>query len=247
LNESGEPTHELRSFGRRRGRTFTARQAALLADVLPGVALNLSEAPPVSVPSLFSKPVEKVWLEIGFGGAEHLLWQAKHHPGVGLIGCEVFEDGVVKALSGIKADGLDNVRIYGDDARDLLRWLPPASLERVFILFPDPWPKKRHVKRRLVSPALLTLLARAMGPGGELRIATDIGDYARTMLLALSRHPEFVWMAKGPQDWRVRPEDWPETRYEAKAKAVPRRCYYFRFGVKGVRPDPATIGLPSAS
>lgn len=246
-SESVEPTQELRSFGRRRGRTLTARQASLLSDALPRFALNLCDAPPASLPSLFPSPVKKVWLEIGFGGAEHLIWQASEHRDVGLIGCEVFADGVVKALSGLEAAGLDNVRIHGDDARDLLRWLPPGSLDRVFILFPDPWPKKRHVKRRLVSPALLSLLARAMAPGAELRIATDIGDYARTMLLALSQHPEFVWMAKGPQDWRVRPPDWPETRYEAKAKAVPRRCYYFRFAVKGVCPDPATIGLPSAS
>ena len=188
-----------------------------------------------------------MWLEIGFGGAEHLLWQASRHPGVGLIGCEVFEDGVVKALAGIEQNDLNNVRLYTDDARALLRWIPAGSLDRVFILFPDPWPKKRHVKRRLISPAFLGSLARAMAPGGELRIATDIGDYARTMMLALREHPEFAWTAERPRDWRERPPDWPETRYEAKAKAAGRRCYYLRLAVGRGRPESATIGLPSAS
>jgi tRNA (guanine-N7-)-methyltransferase len=113
--------------------------------------------------------------------------------------------------------------------RDVLRWLPEASLQRVFILFPDPWPKKRHVKRRLVSATLFGLLARTMAPGAELRIATDIGDYARTMLLAAREHPGFVWQACGPEDWRRRAADWPATRYEGKAIAEGRRCYFFRF------------------
>lgn len=234
--DGAEPAHELRSFGRKRGRALSARQAKLLADTLPRVGLTLADPPPPQLAKLFVRPVEKVWLEIGYGGAEHLLWQAGQHRDTGLIGCEVFEDGVVKALAGIESAGLDNVRLYADDARELLRWLPPACLERVFILFPDPWPKKRHVKRRLIQPAFLAMLARVMAPGGELRIATDIGDYARTMLLALRQHPEFVWTAKGPRDWRERPADWPETRYEAKGKAAARRCYYFRLVLSGGAP-----------
>ena len=138
-----------------------------------------------------------MWLEIGFGGAEHLVWQARHNPHAGLIGCEVFADGIVKAVAAIEEQALGNVRLYPDDARDLLRWLPEASLARVFMLFPDPWPKKRHVKRRLVTRALLDLLARAMAPAAELRVATDIGDYARTILLAARGHPAFVWQASG--------------------------------------------------
>jgi len=190
--------------------------------------------------------VSQVWLEIGFGGAEHLVWQARHNPHVGLIGCEVFEDGVVKALAAIEDQALTNVRLCTWDARELLRWLPEGSLKRVFILFPDPWPKKRHVKRRLVSRALLDLLARAMAPGAELRIATDIGDYARTILLAAASHPGFLWQAAGPEDWRTRGPDWPETRYEAKAIDEGHRCYFLRF-FRRMRPEDATIPLPAQS
>jgi len=170
-----------------------------------------------------------VWLEIGFGGAEHLMWQAGQNPTVGLIGCEVFEDGVVKALANIEERGLNNVRLAVEDARNVLRWLPESSLARVFVLFPDPWPKKRHSKRRLVAGHLLRLLLRAMAPGAELRISTDIGDYARTILLAAREFPGLAWQASGPENWRVRTSDWPPTRYEGKALAEGRRCYFFRF------------------
>jgi len=230
LGPAGEtPPAELRSFGRRRGRRLSARQTSLLNEALPRLALDLTGAPPHALPALFSAPVAQVWLEIGFGGAEHLVWQARHNPDVGLIGCEVFADGIVKAVSAIEEQALSNVRLYADEARDLLRWLPEVSLARVFILFPDPWPKKRHVKRRLVTRSLLDLLARAMAPGAELRIATDIGDYARTILLATQGHPAFVWQAAGPRDWRERRADWPQTRYEGKARGDGRRCYFFRF------------------
>jgi len=197
--------------------------------MLPHVRLDLTAARPQSLQALISTPVTEVWLEIGFGGAEHLIRQARAHPHVGLIGCEVFEDGIVKALSAMTEGGLANVRLSTEDARELLRWLPEASLQRVFILFPDPWPKTRHVKRRLVTRVLLDLLARAMERGAELRIATDIGDYARSILLAARAHPAFAWQANGPQDWRERPADWPQTRYEAKARGEGRRCYFFRF------------------
>jgi len=226
---------ELRSFGRRRGRSLSARQQALLSDVLPRLELDLSSPPPPSLTALFASPVAKVWLEIGFGGAEHLIWQARHNAHVGLIGCEVFEDGVVKALSAIEADALANVRLSTSDARELLRWLPAASLDRVFVLFPDPWPKKRHAKRRLVTRVLLDLLARVMAPDAELRIATDIGDYARTTLLAARAHAEFAWTAEGPEGWRERGPDWPQTRYESKARGQGRRCYFLRF-LRGSEP-----------
>ncbi len=220
---------ELRSFGRRRGRGLSARQASLIERVLPRVGLDLSIPCPPSLQALFERSVSEVWLEIGFGGAEHLIWQAAQNPSVGLIGCEVFEDGVVKALAAIEERGLANVRLAVEDARDVLRWLPEASLQRVFVLFPDPWPKRRHLKRRLISGHLFALLSRVMAPGAELRIATDIGDYARTMLLALHEQQGFVWQATSPGDWRRRAPDWPGTRYEAKAIAEGRRCYYFRF------------------
>jgi len=223
------PSRELRSFGRRRGRTLSARQQTLLAEALPRFALDLAGQPLSPLRSLFSAPVREVWLEIGFGGAEHLLWQAQTHTDVGLIGCEVFEDGVVKALAGIEAQSLGNVRLSTEDAREVLRWLPAASLNRVFVLFPDPWPKKRHVKRRLLNRDFLDLVARALAPGGELRIGTDIGDYARTLLLAMRASSAFRWQADGPRDWRERRPDWPQTRYESKAREAGRRCYFFRF------------------
>lgn len=229
----GKPAHpratEIRSFGRRHGRKLSARQDHLLADLLPRVTVDLLEPAPTDLKAAFPAGTAAVWLEIGFGGAEHLVWQAERNPSVGLIGCEPFEEGVVKALAAIEAGGLGNVRLFADDVRPLLRWLPEASLSRVFMLFPDPWPKRRHQKRRLFSPDLLHLLARAMVPGAELRLATDIGDYARTALLAVARTPAFRWTAEVPGDWRVRPADWPGTRYEAKAGREGRRCYFFRF------------------
>jgi len=220
---------ELRSYGRRRGRKPSPRQALLLERELPRFAIRLSQSPPVKLGELFAPPVAEVWLEIGFGGAEHLIWQARANPRVGCIGCEPFTDGVVKALSAIVEANLANVRLYAEDARPLLRWLPDAGIARTFILFPDPWPKKRHHKRRLVSRATLAELARIMRPGAELRIATDIDDYARAILLAVRQQPSFRWTAEGPADWRERGTDWPSTRYEQKALSQGGRCTFFRF------------------
>lgn len=231
--EATRQAHELRSFGRRRGRKLSPRQQHLVDSLLPALSVDLSKPAPANLASLFGAAVSAIWLEIGFGGGEHLLWQARARPDIGMIGCEPFLDGVVKVLAAVDeaagAGRLRNVRVHADDARPLLRWLPDASIGRAFILFPDPWPKARHQKRRLVSEATLRELARAMGSGGELRLATDIADYARVMLLAVRREGSFRWTACSPADWRVRPDDWPQTRYEAKALAAGRRCQYFRF------------------
>lgn len=226
-----EDGRDLRSFGRRRGRKISARQQALMDEVLPRLSVDPSQQPPVPLAGLFGSAATSadVWLEIGFGGAEHLIWQAEHHPHVGLIGCEPFEEGVVKALTAIEEKNLANIRLYTDDARTILRWLPPASVSRVFVLFPDPWPKRKHVKRRLINPQTVEMIARVLKAGGELRIGTDIGDYVRTLLIALGGHPAFDWQATCPQDWRVRPADWPQTRYEQKALREGRRGYFFRF------------------
>jgi tRNA (guanine-N7-)-methyltransferase len=217
---------DLRSYGRRRGRKPSPRQAALFDQLLPDVVLNLADPAPAALDQLFAVPVREVWLEIGFGGGEHMLWQAAHNPDVGLIGCEPFQDGVTKVLRGIEEGKIANLRLHADDARAVLRWLPEVSLARAFILFPDPWPKKRHQKRRLVSAGLLRELARVMPAGAELRLATDIGDYARWMLLALLEEGSFAWQPEGPSDWRQRPADWPATRYEQKALKEGRRCIY---------------------
>ncbi len=220
---------DLRSYGRRRGRKLSPRQAGLLRDLLPRIAVDLATPPPLPAPGLFAKPKRALWLEIGFGGGEHLVWQAKANPDVGIIGCEPFEEGVVKVLTAIDEAGLANIRLHMDDARDVLRWLPEASLDRAFVLFPDPWPKTKHRKRRLVNMTTLALLARVMKPGAELRLATDIGDYARTMLLALQASTAFAWTATCADDWRRRPDDWPETRYEQKAVREGRHSTYLSF------------------
>jgi tRNA (guanine-N7-)-methyltransferase len=226
-----DPSRDLRSYGRRKGRKASPRQAALLRDLLPKVAVDLTSPSPLGERVGVRGPegTGQTFLEIGFGGGEHLVWQAKHNPAVTLIGCEPFEDGVVKVLDVIECDKLDNIRLHMGDARDVLRWLPEASIARAFILFPDPWPKRKHQKRRLVNPSTLALLASVLKPGAELRFGTDIGDYARSALEAFAGEPRFRWLAERPSDWRVRPADWPETRYEAKAAREGRVRYYFRF------------------
>jgi tRNA (guanine-N7-)-methyltransferase len=224
-SEGAAHSTELRSFGRKRGRKMSPRQAHLFEHVLPTVTIDPAHHP-LLPPASLGRPV---WIEIGFGGGEHLLWQAENNPEVFYVGCEPFLDGVVKVLSGIEDHALKNIALHAEDARPVLRALPEASISRAFILFPDPWPKRKHVKRRLVSTATLDMMARVMQPGAELRIGTDIGDYARTILLAVMAHPQFRWPATGPQDWRERPADWPPTRYEEKAIREGRARYYFRF------------------
>ena len=187
----------------------------------PGEKLDLSAA--------FPDRPRQVWLEIGFGGGEHLAWQAERHPDVGVIGAEVFEQGVARLLRRIDDGGLANVRVHHGDARDLIDALPARAIGRVFILFPDPWPKVRHHKRRLVRTETLAALAELMADGAELRLATDDMDYARWILERLVPHPAFEWLARGPADWRTRPDDWPATRYETKACAQGRQPVFLRF------------------
>ena len=227
--------HRQTTYARRLGRPLRPGARALLRDLLPKVGIAL---PPPGVPlepaALFAAPEDAalarpLWLEIGFGAGEHLAWQARHNPGVGLIGAEVFVRGVARLLRDIGEGGLDNLRIFHGDARDLLTALPPASLARVFVLFPDPWPKTRHHKRRIVVRETLDRLAAVMREGAELRLATDEPDYVAWMLERLIAHPAFEWLARGPADWRARPEDWPVTRYEAKALAQDRPPVYLRF------------------
>jgi tRNA (guanine-N7-)-methyltransferase len=179
--------------------------------------------------TLFARPVAAVWLEIGFGAGEHLAEQAERYPDIGFIASEVFEDGIVRLLGEIARRGLGNVRLFTDDARLLLAALPAASLDRVFVLFPDPWPKRRHHKRRLIASATLDLLAAAMEDRAELRLATDDRGYLAWMLAHLTVHPDFQWLARRPADWRERPPDWPATRYEEKARAAGRSPAFLRF------------------
>jgi tRNA (guanine-N7-)-methyltransferase len=216
-------------YGRRRGRRLRAGQRGLKETLLPELAVALPPEGALLDPArLFPDRVADLWLEVGFGGGEHLAAQAAAHPEVGLLGCEVFENGVVKLLAEAERRKLRNVRILVDDARLLIRALPDRSLGRVFVLFPDPWPKVRHHKRRFVSTETLTELARVMKNGAELRLATDDVDYLRWMLERAPVHPDFTWLARRPGDWRERPDGWPPTRYEQKAIAAGRAPTFLR-------------------
>jgi tRNA (guanine-N7-)-methyltransferase len=216
----------LRSYGRRKGKRLSPRKERLVAELLPRLRPGLGTPPPDDPRKLFSAPVREVWLEIGFGSGEHLLWQAEQNPDIGFIGCEPFINGVASLLGAIEDRGLETVRVHDGDAREVLAWLPDGGLARAFILFPDPWPKKRQAKRRLITPELVASLARTLRPGGELRFASDDTDYAGESLLAVQQSGEFTWQAEKAADWRVRPEDWPETRYERKALSEGRKPVY---------------------
>src|SRR4051794_8760782 len=190
-----------RIYGRRRGRKLRPGQRRLHESLLPHLAVSLPETGMLDPASLFAGRPDPVWLEIGFGAGEHLAAQAASHPEIGFIGCEVFENGVARLVAEIARRNLENIRIFPDDVRVLLDALAPASLDRVFILFPDPWPKARHHKRRLVSTATLDRLAVLMRNGAELRLATDDCGYLAWMLEHASAHPGFAWLARRPADW----------------------------------------------
>jgi tRNA (guanine-N7-)-methyltransferase len=245
-------------YGRRKGPKLSPHQERLLETLLPELSLEL--VPGGDPRRYFESPVDDVWLEIGFGAGEHLLWQAEQHPNVGLIGAEPYVSGVAKLLSklttlpneklllsptggegqgeGASTSGIllenkpaeapphpsplprrgrgENIRLYSDDARNILDALPDASLGRVFLLFPDPWPKTRHHKRRFVQRQTLDTLARVMKSGAEFRFASDDAGYLNWALERLTAHPAFAWTATRAQDWHTRTTDWPQTRYEAK-------------------------------
>ena len=232
-------------YGRKHGRRLRSGLKQLLEDLLPRLRIALPDpggrldpaglfcAPPAPTPPAPTPPAPtppaEVWLEIGFGGGEHLAWQAERHPDVGLLGAEYFVNGVAVLLRLLRDRDLDNVRIMLGDGRALLDALPPDSLGRVFILFPDPWRKMRHHKRRIVQRETLDRLAELMKDGAELRLATDHPDYLRWILDKVCAHPDFQWLAESPGDWRERPPDWPPTRYELKALGQGGRPVFLRF------------------
>ena len=221
----------LQLYGRRRGRPLRRRRADLLETLLPEVRLEQpASGTRLDPAALFSVPVTEVWLEVGFGGGEHLAAQAAAHPEVGLIGCEPFINGVAGLLGHIDQGGLkDRVRILADDARPLIDALPDASIGRCFVLFADPWPKKRHWERRFIGPTNLDRLARVLKDGAELRLASDDPGLITWMLDHTWHHPAFDWLARSAGDWRFRSEDWPATRYEEKAIAAGRKPVFLRF------------------
>ena len=200
-----------------------------METLLPRLAVDLAAPASDPLASLFPHAVHDIRLEIGFGGGEHLCAEAAAHARIGFIGCEPFVNGMAKALALIEARGLDNIRLHFGDAADLLAWLPRGSLARVDLLYPDPWPKRRHWKRRLVQDASIATLGRVLRPGGEFRFVTDWPDYAEWTLIRLMRSPLFAWTAEKADDWR---EPWPgftSTRYEAKAKLAGRTPCYLVF------------------
>lgn len=220
-------------YGRTKGKTLKARQTALMQSLLPRLSVPL-EQEVLAPQSLFSPAIKSVWLEVGFGGGEHLLWQAQQNPHVGFIGCEPFVNGVAHLVQDLAENDPGNIRIHNDDAVFVLKRLAPQSLERVFILYPDPWPKLRHKKRRFVNGDTLALIASALKPGGMLRFASDIEDYVQWTLEHVTRFNgrhgrQFEWQAKSLEECRARPADWPQTRYEQKALREGRSPAYLEF------------------
>lgn len=211
------------------GQRLRPGRRRLLDELLPGLSLSL---PPADARLDRLAPFgddRPLWLEIGFGGGEHLAAQAAAHPEIGFLGVEPFVNGVARLLDLLDQQGSGNARILVDDARLLLAALPDASIERAFVLFPDPWPKLRHHKRRIVNAETVGELARVLAPGSELRLATDDADYSRWMLETMLADPRFIWLAEHAADWRSRTADWPATRYEMKALAAGRPPVFLRF------------------
>lgn len=228
MAEATPETPKRRSlYGRSKGKPLRPHQAQLVADLLP--TLEVDAARLAAGAPLFGFAPRELWLEIGFGGAEHLVAQALAHPDVGLIGCEPFLNGVAKALAAIERNSVGNVRLRAGDARPLIEAMPDAALSRVFILYPDPWPKRRHNRRRVVSHQTVAELARAARPGATVRFATDIDDYAGWTLARFLGSPHFRWLAEDAEDWRRPWDDWAPTRYEAKAKRAGRNPVYLTF------------------
>ncbi|MBO6717786.1 MAG: tRNA (guanosine(46)-N7)-methyltransferase TrmB [Rhizobiaceae bacterium] len=216
-------------FGRRRGKALRPAQQAAVDALLPRLRIDPGAPPPAKLETLFDAEVGEVRLEIGFGGGEHLLHRADTIPGAGFIGVEPFFNGMAKLLSALESAPRSNIRVYDDDATQLLDWLPGASLAGIDLLYPDPWPKKRHWKRRFVNPDNLDRFARVLKPGGVFRFASDIDTYVNWTLLACRAHSAFEWQASSADDWRQPYPAWPGTRYEAKAIREGRAPAYLTF------------------
>lgn len=237
-----EPAFSPKFFGRRKGRTIRVAKAALLERFLPRISIY--EDTVFDKSSMFGVPVDEVYLEIGFGDGAHLVAQALQRKNIGFIGSEVFQNGVANLLSlltGVKDGGalpenitllperVDNLRVFADDMRLLFPKIPDAFVSRIYLLFPDPWPKKRHASRRFVNPDNLKELARILCHGGVLRIATDHKVYKGWVLRQMYANSNFVWMARSTSDWRNPPADWVETKYQKKAIREGRRPVFFEY------------------
>lgn len=229
-HRSGAPWRNF--YGRIHGKGLRPAQQRDMDTLLPKLALprvDWEENPdrtPLDLAAQFGG--RDVWLEVGFGAGEHMVHQARENPGIGIIGCEPYVNGVAAALGKIRKSGVENIRLHAGDARDLFDVLPDGSIARCFLLYPDPWPKARHHRRRFVTPEHLEPLHRVMAPGAILRVATDIPDYVRQTLEEVPK-AGFVWLAEGPRDWREPWADWQSTRYEKKALREGRVPHYLTF------------------
>jgi tRNA (guanine-N7-)-methyltransferase len=229
IDDNDKPDGRRGFFGRRKGHRLRPHQAGLVETLLPRLALDLGTAAPADLASLFPMPVDEIRLEIGFGGGEYLAAQAEAHPRIGFIGCEPFVNGMAKALALIEARDLANIRLHLGDAVMVLDWLPTNSLAGIDLVYPDPWPKRRHWKRRFVQERTIADMVRILRRGGEFRFVSDIPDYAAWTLARMLRSPDFAWEAERADDWR-RP--WPGfvgTRYQAKAAREGRAPCYLVF------------------
>ena len=226
-DQPGDPTTLNRLYGRSQGRPLRKAQQHLLDTLLPQIAVP--EDGPITAERLFGHDAP-LHFEIGFGGGEHLAYRADLLPDHGFIGAEPFVNGVAQALAHVRDGALRNVRLHHGDALQVLWRVPDGALSFVYLIHPDPWPKARHAKRRMMNDGPLALIARKLKPGGELRFGTDHPVYLRHALMVMRRHTgSFDWLADGPDSWRTRPGGWPETRYEAKARRQGHEVWYFRY------------------
>ncbi|ABE37476.1 tRNA (guanine-N(7)-)-methyltransferase [Rhodopseudomonas palustris BisB5] len=221
--------HQGSFFGRRKGHKLRAHQADLVDNLLPHLALDIELPAPDALAELFDAPVEAVRLEIGFGGGEHLIAEALAHPEIGFIGAEPYVNGMAKILARIEDQNIRNVRLFAGDAAELMAWLPARALKRIDLIHPDPWPKRRHWKRRFVQDSMIGAMARALIDGGEFRFVSDIDSYNAWTLAHLLRAPEFDWTAERADDWRKPWSGYTMTRYGRKAEREGRRASYLRF------------------
>lgn len=217
-------------FGRRRGKAMKSRQASLYTSQLPAMRIAIEDGDaPQDIATLFSNDPQKIRLEIGFGGGEHLIHEAGRFPEMGFIGVEPFVNSMAKCLANASEIGLENIRVYDDDATQLLDWMPAACINEIDLLYPDPWPKMKHWKRRFVNQTNLSRFARVLKTGGRFRFASDIDTYVNWTLQHVEKHDAFAWAANNADDWRKPYDGWPGTRYEAKAFREGRIPAYLTF------------------
>jgi len=229
-SDDGGKAHAQGSFfGRRKGHKLRSHQADLIENLLPHLALDITSAAPGDLAELFDDGITDVRLEIGFGGGEHLIAEARAFPQTGLVGCEPYVNGMAKILTQIEAHNIGNIRLFAGDAAELLVWAPSQSMRRIDLIHPDPWPKRRHWKRRFVQDSTVAAMARILKADGEFRFVSDIDDYCAWTLSHLLRSPDFFWIAERASDWQAPWPDYTMTRYGAKAEREGRKATYLRF------------------